>query len=131
MQPVGKLLLRATGLPHATGIAKGRLEIAKALVPAMAIHSPCRCLQRARSSWRNQPSGSPDPVHRNPEQSAEISDLPCILLPLEKHIIRTAIGTHSRFTRQDQSYAEWLAVARKTFPSSQVPGIARTRPTVV
>jgi hypothetical protein len=47
MQPVGKLLLRATGLPHATGIAKGRLEIAKALVPAMAIHSPCRCLQRA------------------------------------------------------------------------------------
>jgi len=26
MQSVGKLLLRATGLPHATGIAKGRLE---------------------------------------------------------------------------------------------------------
>jgi hypothetical protein len=48
MQPVGKLLLRATGLPHATGIAKGRLEIAKTLVPAMAIHSPCRCLQRVR-----------------------------------------------------------------------------------
>ena len=34
------------------------------------------------------------------EQSAEISDLPCNLLPLEKQINRTAIGTHSRFTRQ-------------------------------
>jgi hypothetical protein len=70
-------------------------------------------------------------VHRNPEQSAEISDLPCILLPLEKHIIRTAIGTHSRFTRQGQSYAEWPAVARKTFALAKCPGIAPTRPTVV
>jgi hypothetical protein len=100
MQPVGKLLLRATGLPHATGIAKGRLEIAKALVPAMAFIHPAAACNALGGSWRNQPSGSPDPVHRNPEQSAEISDLPCILLPLEKHIIRTAIGTHSRFTRQ-------------------------------
>ena len=88
------------GLPHATGIAKAGWNSPRRRRQLWQFIHPTAVCNAFGGSWRIQPSGSPDPVHRNPEQSAEISDLPCNLPPLEKQINRTAIGTHSRFTRQ-------------------------------
>jgi hypothetical protein len=115
MQPVGKSLLRHLDCHMQPGLPRAGWNSPKRWRQQWQFNHPTAVCNAFGGSWRIKPFGSSDPVRRNPEQSTEISDLPCNLPPLEKQTNRTAIGTHSRFTRQDQSYAERPAEASKTF----------------
>jgi hypothetical protein len=123
-RPAGQLPLRVPDLPKATG------NVAKPGDAKSHLELPTRDHQRWQTftlapicnSYRSgdyvaiHPCGASDPVKSaGSMKSAGIRVFLCMYSAMGKTSDHTAVGTHSRFTSQDQSYAQSQIVASETF----------------